>query len=184
MPELRRQQGAEKQNRRRLDLENSWMAAPVLAPEMAVSGLELAGALGARAGAEALEGPLNFTRRDAWQRTGAALRAQARRKFAKAYGIRAKDMQAVVHHSDPLEYRSLNPNADPNRVANLWPLRDEAHVIANRAWDAFRRSLNGRWPTRAEVMAYKLRVDKLVAPYLRRAGVARSNTPPGEGGPI
>lgn len=92
-------------------------------------------------------------------------------------------MRAEVHHSDPLEYAHLKLGADPNRLANLWGLRKEAHAIASREWAEFGRELNGRMPTQAELMQAKLRIDRMVELYIRRAGVPRSNRPPGKGGP-
>ncbi len=129
--------------------------------------------------------PLNFLEREAWQvrpaaeklvRSAAktsddALRRVGRARFAKANGKSASDMDAVVHHSDPLEYAFLKPNADPNRLASLWGLRSDAHQIANNAWTAFRTELRGRIPTQAEVMAAKLRIDRAVAPYIQRSGI-------------
>lgn len=195
LAELRRQQAAFGDTTGKVDRQNSWLAIPALAPAAAVFGLEGAAALAGRAlGAEGIEGPLNFVNREAWQ-SGAqkaaqalsdaeknALRAAARTKFARANGISAREMQAEVHHSDPLEWAHLKPNADPNRLANLWGLRGEAHVIATREWSAFTRSLKGRIPSQAELMEAKLRIDRLVEPYLRRAGLPRSNRPPGKGG--
>lgn len=143
-----------------------------------------------------LKGPLNFLEREAWQRGAqkaaqaltdaekTALRAAARAKFARANGISASEMQAEVHHSDPLEWAHLKPDADPNRLANLWGLRKEAHGIPNREWAAFSKSLEDRLPSQAELMEAKLRIDRLVAPYIRRAGLPRSNRPPGKGGPL
>lgn len=93
-------------------------------------------------------------------------------------------MKAQVHHSDPLEWAHLKPAADPNRLANLWALRAEAHDIATRAWAEFARQLNGRVPTLAEQMGAKLRIDRMVDAYIRRAGVPRSNRPPRKGGKI
>ena len=63
--------------------------------------------------------------------------------------------------------------ADPNRLANLVPLMREAHVIASRAEAEFVRVLAGRTPSQAEVMAHAMRLDKLIEPYVLRAGVAR-----------
>ena len=113
-----------------------------------------------------------------------ALRGAARTRFARANGVSASEMQAEVHHSDPLEWAHLKPDADPNRLANLWGLRKEAHAIATREWGAFTRALEGRIPTQAEVMEAKLRIDRLVEPYIRRAGLPRSNRRPGKGGPL
>jgi hypothetical protein len=70
------------------------------------------------------------------------------------------------------------PDGDPNRLANLWGLPEEAHQIASNAWGAFRAELKGRMPTQAELMAAKLRIDRLVQPYIVRPGVARPKRPP------
>ena len=197
LAELRQQQAQFARTTREIGEQNSWLAIPALAPVAAVFGLEGAAAIASRAiGAEAIQGPLNFVNREAWQRGAQriaqalsdteknALRSAARVKLARANGISTKVMQAEVHHSDPLEWAHLKPNADPNRLANLWGLRGEAHDIATRAWADFSRSLKGRVPTQAELMEAKLRIDRMVEAYIRRAGVPRSNTPPREGGPI
>ncbi|MFL5296517.1 MAG: hypothetical protein ACJ798_09070 [Phenylobacterium sp.] len=197
LAELRRQQAAFSDTARKIDLQNSWLAVPALAPALVAMGLGAAGewATGEIA-PEAGQAVANFVDREAWQRGAQkaaqalsdaeknALRAAGRAKFARANGISASDMQAEVHHSDPLEWAHLKPNADPNRLANLWGLRGEAHDIATRAWADFTRGLKGRIPTQAELMQPKLRIDRMVEPYLRHAGVPRSNTPPREGGPI
>ena len=197
LAELRRQQAAFANTTRQIDIHNTWFAAPALAPAVFALGLGAAGewATGEVAPA-AGRAVANFVDREAWQRGAQkaaqalsdaeknALRAAARAKFARANGISASEMQAEVHHSDPLEWAHLKPNADPNRLANLWGLRGEAHDIATRAWADFTRGLKGRLPTQAELMEAKLRIDRMVEPFLRRAGVPRSNTPPREGGPI
>ena len=197
LAELRTQQAAFADATRKVDLQNSWLAIPALAPVAAAFGLEGAAAIAGRAlGAEAIEAPLNFVDREAWQRGAQkaaqalsdaernALRAAARTKFARANGVPASEMQAEVHHSDPLEWAHLKPNADPNRLANLWGLRREAHAIATREWGDCTRSLEGRLPSQAELMDAKLRIDRLVEPYIRRAGLPRSNRLPGKGGPL
>ena len=90
-------------------------------------------------------------------------------------------MQAEIHHSEPLEWAHLKPNADPNRLANLWALPDEIHAEATAAWRAYKNGLKGRLPTQAELMQAKLRIDRMVEPYIRRPGVPRPNRPPGGG---
>lgn len=112
------------------------------------------------------------------------MREAAREKLARANGISAAEMNATVHHSRPLEWAHLFPKADPNSLANLWALRQTAHNIATSEWAAFRAALRGRIPTQAEIMAAKLRIDRLVEVYIRRAGVPRSNKPTNKGGPI
>jgi len=52
-----------------------------------------------------------------------------------------------------LRFAHLFPNADPNRLANLVSLMREAHIVASRAEAEFVRTLAGRAPTQAEVMA-------------------------------
>jgi hypothetical protein len=197
LAELRRQQAAFANTTRQIDIQNSWFAVPALAPAVVALGLGAAGEWAAGEFAPAAgRAVANFVDREAWQRGAQkaaqalsdaeknALRAAGRAKFARANGISASEMQAEVHHSDPLEWAHLKPNADPNRLANLWGLRGEAHDIATRAWADFTRGLKGRIPTQAELMEAKLRIDRMVEPYVRRAGVPRSNTPPREGGPI
>lgn len=196
LAELRRQQAAFADVAREIDKQNSWLAIPALAPAALVLGLEGAATLGARTvGSRTLTGPLNFVEREAWQanrRAGqalteqakAVLRRAARLKLARANGISASEMQAEVHHFDPLEWAHVKPNADPNRLANLGALRGEAHDIASKAWTEFRNSLNGRLPTQAELMAAKLRIERMIEQYIRRAGAPRSNTPPRQGAPI
>jgi hypothetical protein len=139
-----------------------------------------------------LRAPLNFLGREAWRGKSAveqtarglsdaakaALRRQARDRFAQASGISASEMGAKVHHIEPLEYAHLKPVADPNRLANLSGLLDEAHQIASNEWTAFRTALKGRIPSQAEIMATKLRIDRMVAPYNQRAGVSRPGPTP------
>jgi hypothetical protein len=145
-----------------------------------------------RAVESGLGAPLNFLEREAWQGRSAveqtaralsdaaktALRRQARDRFAQASGISGSEIGAKVHHSKPLEYAHLEPAADPNRLANLWGLADEAHQIASNEWTAFRAALKGRTPSQAEIMAAKLRIDRIVEPYLRRAGLSRPGPTP------
>ncbi len=45
--------------------------------------------------------------------------------------------------------------------------------MSYRAEAEFVRTLAGRAPTQAEVMAHAMRLDKIIEPYVLRAGVAR-----------
>jgi hypothetical protein len=72
-----------------------------------------------------------------------------------------------------LRFRGLFPKADPNRLGNLQALEAEAHNVVSQATEAWVRSLRGRVPTQAEVMAHVMEMDKLVEPYILRAGVPR-----------
>ena len=122
LADLRRQQAAFANTARQIDIHNSWLTIPALAPVAAVLGLEGAAAVAGRAlVGESVEGPLNFVDREAWQRGAqraaqalsdaekAALRTAARTRYARANGISASEMQAEVHHSEPLEWAHLKP---------------------------------------------------------------------------
>lgn len=176
--ELRRRQAEFGRVTHDIDLQNRWFAAPALAPEVVVGALDLFGIAGIEAvGSGYAQRPLNFPHREGWQKlpwkVRNALREAARRRWAEANGVKASELDAVVHHSTPLEWAHLFPEADPNRLASLWALPERAHQIANREWAAFSRTLDGRIPTQAEIMAAKLRIDRLVAPYVQRAGIPR-----------
>lgn len=208
MTKLRREQAAFKDVVREESGRNWWMAIPALAP-MAVPLLaEGAGLLAARVATSPIKNaPLNFAEREIGLAPKPAprpappprptpgrqplttaekgvIRQGGRDRLARANGMSAAEMEARVHHSRPLEYAHLFPKADPNSLANLWALRDAAHKIASAEWTAFRAALKGRVPTQAEVMAVKLRIDRLVAAYIRRPGASRSRTPVDEGGPL
>lgn len=195
LAQLRREQASFGQIRRQADIENSWLAAGALAPVAMVAGLEGAAALGVRAlqsPAAMPRNPLSFLQREAWQGKKVAdqiaggtrnpfgvLRKAGRQQLARANGMPTSRMQAEVHHSDPLQFAHLKPNADPNRLSNLWALPREAHQLATSEWASFTRSLEGRIPSQAEVMAAKMRIDKLVAPYIRRPGTSWPRKSPG-----
>ncbi len=55
--------------------------------------------------------------------------------------VRMGENMGAVHHSEGLEYAHLKPDADPNRLANLWGLLPEGHAIANKEAAAFRAAL-------------------------------------------
>lgn len=173
---------------RDLGRRNSWLAAPALAPVAVVAGAQIAGGLAARSLASQIpKGPLSFVRYETWQRAAkeraeGAIRDAGRRRFARANGIKASEMEAQVHHSQPLQFRHVIPKADINRLANLWALRGDAHGIANAQWQAFFKRLNGREPTPVEFMREKMRIDRMMEPFIRRKGVPRTRTPRPEGG--
>src|SRR5258706_5230 len=67
--ELRSKQAVFADTTPKIDLQNGWFAAPVLAAPLAVMGLEGAAAWAARAALPEIEQPpLNFVGREAWQR--------------------------------------------------------------------------------------------------------------------
>lgn len=71
LAELRRQQAAFADTTRKIDLQNSWFAAPVLAAPLAVMGLEGAAAWAARSALPEIEqAPLQFVEREPFLRVG------------------------------------------------------------------------------------------------------------------
>jgi hypothetical protein len=180
--ELRQQQAAFAATMANLDRENGWMAIPALAPAIAVLGVEGVAALAARVAAAGPAAPLVLRGREPWPLDEAAkkaIREQARKIWARANNVQAGKLRADVHHSDPLQWSHLKPNADPNRLANLSALARKDHAIASREWIAFQKALNGRMPTQAELMAAKMRIERLVEPLVRRPGLSRPNPPKG-----
>ena len=105
------------------------------------------------------------------------MRAKARARVARANGQPASQLAGEVHHRVGLRFAHLFPNAEPNRLANLVALMRQAHVVVSRAEAEFVRSLAGRAPSQAEVMAHAMKLDKLIEPFVLRAGVPRP--PPG-----
>jgi len=195
MTRLRREQAAFKEIVREESSRNIWMAIPALAP-LAVPLLSEGAALlaGRLAAPQIRPSPMNFLQQEAGlalkpplarpspvvrpspkpraEVEENAIRRAARERYARAYGGRASDWAGQVHHRVALRFRELFPNADPNRLANLQALEEEAHLVVTRATEAWVRGL-GRAPTQAEVMAHTLRMDKLVEPYILRAGIPR-----------
>lgn len=74
-----------------------------------------------------------------------------------------------VHHRVPLEWSSLFPKADPNRLSNLQGLPSRDHLRkATDMWTAFRNAYARarRRPTPVEVMRFAALVDRsLRLPY-------------------
>lgn len=90
------------------------------------------------------------------------LRREARKIFFNAYPqLKGKILE--VHHRVPLEWRSLFPELDPNRLSNLQGLSQRVHKVkATDLWDAFRNAYRRRRckPTRQEVLNYAKLVDR------------------------
>ncbi len=192
LAELRRQQAEFDLKRREVAWRNRWMAVPALAPVAVPALLESAAtaAYGARI-APRLSGPINLPEREAWQRIiqgpflntaeKGAVRKTARTVYARANGLPADEMNAQVHHSDPLQWAHLKPDAHPNRLANLWALEAKDHNLATQQWRAFDRSLQGRTPSQAELLAAKLRIDRSVERLVKRPGLPRARPSKKEG---
>lgn len=90
-----------------------------------------------------------------------ALRRAARRIYFQVHPRERGRVQ--VHHRVPLEWRSLFPQANPNRLANLQGLASSDHRHkASDLWDAFRAAYLrlGRRPTSSEVLQYAGVVDR------------------------
>ena len=123
---LRRQQAAFARTGRDLDRRNSWMAIPALAP-FALPAADGIAALALRAVARGASPKHSFDlpELEAWQRNSrqpgtsldrdakTALREAGRDRIAQANRIRASQMGAEVHHSDPLEWALTCPLPDP-----------------------------------------------------------------------
>lgn len=94
LAELRRQQSEFGRTVRQIDIQNSWMAVPPLAPIAAVLGVEAAAAAAARVGPKIVSrGPLVLTKRDPDPRVGDFWATRAGRAADKFYKdmARAKD---------------------------------------------------------------------------------------------
>ncbi|MBM3854084.1 MAG: hypothetical protein FJ399_13175 [Verrucomicrobia bacterium] len=89
------------------------------------------------------------------------LRERARAIWEATTGRRAIWDDLQVHHRIPLEWAHLFPKADANRLSNLVGVASAEHSQVTELWNAWRRSLNGRTPTQAEVMQQALRIDEL-----------------------
>ncbi len=89
-----------------------------------------------------------------------ALRAAAREIWQERTGRPAIWDGMHVHHRIPLEWAHLFPDADPNRIANLIGMQPADHTLVTNAWNDWRRSLDGRTPTPAEVMEQAIRIDE------------------------
>jgi RHS repeat-associated protein len=87
------------------------------------------------------------------------LRKEAKNIYDKVYPGRRLIEQLEVHHRIPLEYAHLFPDADPNRLSNLIGLERETHDQIEGVWHQFRKALNGRTPTAAEVQRLAANID-------------------------
>lgn len=182
---FRREQTAFDRERRAEQDRDWWFSIPALAPVAAVLAAESPLLIGAliRSGARPLPPPVAPVRplRPSEPLTDAekaVIREAARRRAARALGVRPSDLSAQVHHRISLHFQHLMSRADPNRLANLQLLEQRAHSIASNEWMAFTRGLNGRAPTQAELVAQAMKVDRMIEPYLLRPGVPRPALPP------
>lgn len=89
------------------------------------------------------------------------LRAEARDIWQATTGRRAIWDDLQVHHRIPLEWSHLFGRANPNRLSNLVGVDSATCTQISNAWAAWKRGLNGRTPTQAEVMEQALRIDKM-----------------------
>ena len=203
---LRQEQAEFERRRREISQQNRWMVDVALAPELAVAGLGLGAALGVRglrdvvarypkkpldfpAPQKSLPRPVDAPTRHTYvsgpldTAAKTKIREKGREVWAKAHGVEAGSLGAEVHHTPALQYAHITPHADPNRLSGLQAALPPYHQISTNAWANFARSLGGRMPTQAELMAAKMRIDPLLEPYIIRPGVTRSlpqirKTPP------
>jgi len=89
-----------------------------------------------------------------------ALRGEARDIWQATTGRRAIWDNLQVHHRVPLEWAHIFPKANPNRLTNLAGIDSATHTKITNAWNAWRRGLNGRMPTQAEIVEQALHIDK------------------------
>ncbi len=86
LAELRRQQAAFADTTRKIDLQNAWFAAPVLAAPLAVMGLEGAAAWAGRSALPEIEqAPFQFVKRDPYPRVGDNWATRAGRRAHRRY---------------------------------------------------------------------------------------------------
>ena len=145
MAELRRQQDEFRAHRRRLDLQNSWMAAPVLAPVAAVAGLEALAALGSRAivpgGPLALYGPKAINRggENVTTRYGRQMHRQLNERIKRKAGWdnpRLEGPDLKVHMPDARlpnqrHFGELKPETPSGRAAAARQIRRYEEAFPN-----------------------------------------------------
>jgi hypothetical protein len=89
------------------------------------------------------------------------LRSEARDIWQTTTGRRAIWDELQVHHRIPLEWSHQFGRANPNRLSNLVGIDSAAHTQVTNAWRAWKRGLNGRIPSQAEIMEQTLRIDEI-----------------------
>ena len=88
------------------------------------------------------------------------MRVEMLGKRRMAIGPAKKGLE--LHHRWPLEYANLMPKSDPNRMSNIIGLEKKIHDQVSDAWTAFRKGLNGREPTAAEVYKQVTEIDRIL----------------------
>lgn len=78
------------------------------------------------------------------------LRRDARKIWAAVAGPIPNGVQ--VHHRVPLQWAHIFPDANPNKLRNLYAITAQHHTGVTNAWNAWERTLAGRVPTQAEVL--------------------------------
>jgi hypothetical protein len=126
LAELRRQQAALAEAIRKLDIQNSWLAIPALAPLLIIAGLEGATGWAARAALpEAEQAPLDLPERDPYRRVGDNWATRKGRQAHAAFKaqVQAKDGwdpdPAVKRPGQrPLRPDAGTPKRNPNDPSN------------------------------------------------------------------
>jgi RHS repeat-associated protein len=102
-------------------------------------------------GGQVIKKPLSTVEKDMY-------RADARQlwdvlsKIPRAIGDR-------IHHRIPLEWAHIFPKVDPNSLSNLEKVADADHKDINTLWREFKAALNGRKPTRKEILDQAKAID-------------------------
>ncbi|WP_144394246.1 RHS repeat-associated core domain-containing protein [Pleionea sediminis] len=90
----------------------------------------------------------------------AKLRAQARNLWEKNTGSKASSHGLQIHHRVPLQWSHKFPKAHPNRLANLVGVNQRSHSQITNAWRTWEKGLNGKSPTRVQIIKQAVEIDK------------------------
>jgi hypothetical protein len=187
LSELRRQQAAFNEERRRVDREpqNRILAYGALAAPALFLGSELIEGFGFPA-ARAIGRPAEFNippaRRALNPKEKGVVGGGGRQVFERANGMSASQMGTPpgvrgarggnVHHRTPNAHANKLPGADPNRLENLQGVPEDVHSVVTAEQAKLLKSL-GRQPTPAEIELFRQRMDRFIEPYTLRRGLPR-----------
>lgn len=160
LADLRRQQAAFANTTRKIDLQNSWFAAPVLAAPLAAMGLEGAAAWAARTAAPEVEqAPFQFLERDPHLRVGD--------NWATRAGRRAHDwLEQRLSGKGGWDYEPDvdGPNGRPLKPDVGTPQRDPTNLKKRYYLELKPNTPTGRAAAARAVKKYKDATDRPVRP--------------------
>jgi hypothetical protein len=158
LAELRRQQAAFANTTRKIDLQNSWFAAPVLAAPLVPMGLEAAAAWAARTAAPEVEqAPFQFLERDPYPRVGD--------NWATRAGRRAHDwLEQRLLGKEGWDYEPKPPNGSPLRPDVGTPQRNAADPADRYYLELKPNTPTGRAAAARAVKKYKDATGRPVRP--------------------